>query len=186
MIFNTKTTFSEYSANIPANISKTIKTNRQLVHENIVRMSRSRFATDGEFDFSKVKLNDNTINSTQSDKIAAQSEVKFPIFPDKAPPTFAPVHRFDFLTLTIPFLCLLSVTVIIFLVNMFKTSLLSSPSPGLGYRYSKSKHALTPDIHIIEPSNSAAAKEVAGDAEQDVDETELIYLTPLLNGTNFN
>ena len=97
----------------------------------------------------------------------------------------APIHRLDFLTLTIPFLCLLLVTVIIFLVNMFKTSLLSSPSSGPGYRYSKSKHALTPDIHIIEPTNSVAAKEVAGD-EQDVEETEFIYLTPLLNGTHFS
>ena len=149
-------------------------------------MSRSGFGADRKFNFSKVKLNANKSKSNQNDEKVVQSEVKFPSIPDIAPPTIAPVHRFDFLTLTIPFLCLLSVTVIIFLVNMFKTSLLSSPSPGLGYRYSKSKHALTPDIHIIEPSNSAAAKEVAGDAEQDVDETELIYLTPLLNGTNFN
>ena len=146
-------------------------------------MSRSKFGADGEFDFSKVKLNANKSISNQSDEKAVQSEIKFSSFPDKAPPTIAPVHRFDFLTLTIPFLCLLSVTVIIFLVNMFKTSLLSSPSSGPGYRYSKSKYALNPHIHIIEPTNSTAAREITADDYdgQDVSDKEFIYLTPFGN-----
>ena len=86
-----------------------------------------------EYELSKLRL-----NAHRSNKAIIQNEVKFPSLPVTSSPHFTPIHRLDFLTLIIPFLFLFSVTVIIFLLNLVNTCLLSSPSPGLGNRYSRS------------------------------------------------
>ena len=69
------------------------------------------------------------------------------------PPHTPPVHRLDFLTLIIPFLFLFCLSVVIFMLNLFKasfTSLSSLTRPA--YR-----HTPAPDIQIIEPTRSQAA-----------------------------
>ena len=81
--------------------------------------------------------------------LGAQSgtlEMEDKLLPSPSPP----VHRLDFLTLIIPFLFLFCLSVVIFMLNLFKASFstlssLSRPS----YRH-------TPDINIIEPSRSHA------------------------------
>ena len=83
------------------------------------------------------------------------------------PPTPTPsVHRLDFLTIIIPFFCLFSLSMVIFLLNLFNTSFSSS---GPGSRY-------TPDIHIIETTSSVAAREVISDHGDEVG-----YVTTVVN-----
>jgi hypothetical protein len=56
-------------------------------------------------------------------------------------PPISPVHRLNFLTIIIPFLCLFSVSVVIFMLNLLRAPFLCSLSPGPGNRY-------TPYINI--------------------------------------
>ena len=58
----------------------------------------------------------------------------------------------------------------------------STPS-GPSYRYSKPKHMFSPDIHIIEPTNSGDIRDTIGDDDgQDVfSKKEFVYITPVLN-----
>ena len=70
---------------------------------------------------------------------------------DKSLPSQSPpVHRLDFLTLIIPFLFLFCLSVIIFMLNLFKASFTTLSS------LSRPSYRQTPDINIIEPSRSHA------------------------------
>ena len=118
------------------------------------------------------RLSRNISNSAQQENNSIQKGTN-----SAEPPTSTiPVHHLDFLTIIIPFLCLFSVAVVICMLNLFKTSLLSSPSPGPGYRY-------TPDINVIEPTRSVAVKEVITDNDEANDSHNhgVIYLTTLGN-----
>ena len=140
-------------------------------------MSRRGLRDKAEFRFSKVKLTSNTNKSNTSKTQAVQCEKKDSNITTVSPP----IHKLDFLTLAIPFICLFSVTVIICLVNFFKTTWLSSSTSVPVCRYRKAKHNLGPDIHIIEPTISVAAREFTGNNEvQNVSEAEFVYLRTLL------
>jgi hypothetical protein len=159
-------------------MSKKLKLN-QPIPENIVRMSRIRFGPDGEFYFSKVKLKSNKNKSTPYNNNDEHNEVNLSKPSTTSPPT-APIHHLDILTLIIPFLCLVSVTLIIFLVNLFRTSLMSSNPSGPSYRYRKSNDVFTPDIHTITPANSGDIMDTIGDGDgQNVfGKKDFVYLTP--------
>ena len=129
-------------------------------------MSLSRIGSYAGFDFSKVKLKPRKINSEDFHKTKVNKISKSSIKGTR-------IHRLDFLTLIIPFLCLFFVTMLICGVNMFKT-LLFSPSSGADY--DKHSHALTPNIQIIEPSSSVAPRN--NYVGLDIRDTEFIYLTP--------
>ena len=88
-------------------------------------------------------------NVTQADNSFTELEVEASVEPTALTP---PVHRLDFLTIIIPFFFLCSLSVVIFLLNLFKASI-SSTSSGPWHRYA-------PDIHIIEPTRSVAPREV--------------------------
>ena len=114
----------------------------------------------------------NISNSTRDEKNYVDKDVNK--LAHKSTPN-PPVHRLDFLTITIPFIFLFSVTVVIFLLNLFKTSLLTSSIPGPSYRY-------TPDIHIIEPTISVADREVLDISEKENHSAgRVIYLIPFCN-----
>jgi hypothetical protein len=84
-------------------------------------------------------------------------------------PPIRPVHRLDFLTIIIPFSCLFSVAVVIFMLNLLRASFLCSPSPGPGNGY-------TPNINIIEPTRSGAPRESINDNDE-ADDDVVNYLT---------
>jgi hypothetical protein len=105
-------------------------------------------------------------NVTQVGNNCTELEIEASI---ETPAIAPPVHRLDFLTLIIPFFCLFSVSVVILLVNLFKTSFSSSSSSVPGNRY-------TPDINIIEPTRSVAAREVISEHDEEVG-----YLTAVVN-----
>ena len=73
-----------------------------------------------------------------------------------AEPSFPkpPVHRLDFLTLIIPFLCLFCLSVVIFVLNLFRASF------STFYSFSRPSYRHTPDINIIEPTRSFSGREV--------------------------
>ena len=104
-------------------------------------------------------------NVTQTGNNFIELEIEASVEP---PGMTACVHRIDFLTIIIPFFCLFSMSVVIFLLNIFKTSLSSSVSSVPEYRY-------TPDINIIEPTRYVAAREVISDHDDEVG-----YLTPVV------
>ena len=72
------------------------------------------------------------------------------------PSNTPPVHRLDFLTLIIPFLFLFCLSVVIFMLNLFKASFTSlSTLTRPAYR-----HTPAPDIQIIEPTRSQGQGQV--------------------------
>ena len=97
-------------------------------------------------------------NETQANNIFIELEMDASEEPLAPTP---PVHCLDFLTIIIPFFCLFSMSAVIFSLNLFKASFSSSSGSGPGYRY-------TPDIHIIEPTRSVAAREVISDHNDEV------------------
>ena len=70
-------------------------------------------------------------NVTQADNNFLELEMEASVEPSAPTPH---VHRLDFLTIIIPFFCLFSLTVVIFLLNLFKASFFSSTSSGTGHR----------------------------------------------------
>ena len=133
----------------------------------LVKMALSRFGEIGGFQFSKVKLNREMINATESDVKAVKSQVKTV---PKQHITKASNHRFEFIILAISILSLFSVSMIICLMTILKISLpaftrnrqsqIKIPSP------------LSPDINIIEYSVVPVE-----DAPCVARDTEFIYLT---------
>jgi hypothetical protein len=106
------------------------------------------------FQFSKVKLNTKNWNSTDNYEKNIPSKVK-DISGLSISTTSAP--DLDFLALTIPFICLFSLSMTICLLNILKTSLLSSSLTG--QTQGKFQHVRSPDINIIEPSSIVAAND---------------------------
>jgi hypothetical protein len=129
-------------------------------------MSLSKNGDIGGFDFYKVKLNSENGNSTDYDKKIIPSKVKD--IQDRPIPTSS-IPDLDFITATIPFICLFIFSMTIFLLNILKTSLLSSTRTA--QRQRKFQPALVPNINIIEPSS--------GDNFHSVSDTEFIYLAHL-------
>jgi hypothetical protein len=156
--------FADSTAIIPQNIS--LRKDPKNKSEEFVKMSDNRFGVLTGFDLSKVKL--------KQRKRKADDFSKHKVRNISSSTKRSGIHRLDFLTIIIPFICLFFVTMLISAVNMFKTSLLSSPRPGPDY--SKHMQALTPNIHIIEPSSSVAPwEDISG---QDIGHTNFDYLTP--------
>ena len=126
----------------------------------------NRFGVLTGLDFSKVKL--------KQKKQKADNFQKLKVGNISSSKKSTSIHRLDFLTIIIPFICLFFVTMLICMVKMFKTSFLSSPRPGRDF--ARPMHALTPNIHIIEPSSYVAPWEDI--TAQDIVHTNIVYLTP--------
>ena len=84
------------------------------------------------------------------------------------------IQHVDLITLLIPFICLLFVTMTICMVNIFKTSFLPSIRPGPDS--AEPMHGFNPNIKITEPSSSVAPWEDS--TARDVNHTQLMYLSP--------
>ena len=140
--------------------------------EAVVKMSLSKNRDIGGFDFSKVKLTTENENSTDYDKKNIPSKVK-DIQDSPIPTSSIPDH--DFIKATILFICLFIFSMAICLLNILKTSLLSSTRTAQSQR--KFQPALTPNINIIEPSSGVPPTNE--DNLHSVSDTEFIYLAHL-------
>ena len=136
--------------------------------EAVVKMSLSKNRDIGGFDFSKVKLTTENENSTDYDKKNIPSKVKD--IQDLPIPTPS-IPDLDFLAPTIPFICLFLVLMAICLLNILKTSLLSSTRTEQSQI--KCLEVSCPNINIIEHSSVVAAHghDVNGDSD-----SEFMYL----------
>ena len=112
----------------------------QLIPENIVRMARNRSGINAKFEFSKVKLRPIKHEVPPYNKNNNEAKkINLSITTTTASPTSS-IHNLDFHTASIIILLLFSVTSIIYMVNMFRTSLtMSRTSNG----YNKSQHVLS-------------------------------------------
>ena len=133
-------------------------------------MSLSKSGDIAGFQFSKVKLNIKNWNSTDHYEKVVPSKVK-----DIPAPTISKtsIPDLDLLTLTIPFICLFLVAITICLLNILKTSFLSSTRTEQTQR--KFQQVCSPNINIIEPSSVVAAHD---DDVHGVSDSEFIYLAP--------
>ena len=133
-------------------------------------MYLSKYGYFGEFQFSKVKLSPEKGNLTDYDEKIVPSKVK-----DIAAPTISKtsIPDLDLLTLTNPFICLFLVAITICLLNILKTSFLSSTRTEQTQR--KFQQVCSPNINILEPSSVVAAHDddVHGDSD-----SGFIYLAP--------
>ena len=132
-------------------------------------MSLNKSGDIAGFQFSKAKLKNG--NSTDHDKKIIPSKVK-DIQDIPIPTTSFP--DLDFLSLTIPFVFLFFVSMTLCLLNILKTSLLSSTRTVESQI--KFESTLTTNIYIIEPSSVVPTHD---DDAHGVIDSGFIYLTPL-------
>ena len=132
-------------------------------------MSLIKSGDIGGFQFSKVKLNTVKCNSTDYYERIIPSKVKD--IPAPTISTSSIPDLPDILTLTIPFICLFLVSMAICLLNILKTSLLSSTRTEQSQI--KCLEVSSPNINIIEHSSVVAAHDHDVNVDSD---SEFMYL----------
>ena len=122
----------------------------QLISENIVRMARNMNPTNAKFQFSKVKLRPNKPQLPpyyENNNDAKKKDLSITTTSSSPPSS---IHHLDLHTATIVILFLFSVTSIICMVTMFRTSLMQSTQSGTNNGYNKSCSQYQQNLPILE------------------------------------